>query len=210
MSGFHSSTFSSSRPKPTVRREILVLIHLRCRRSFHCDGSPSLRLFALGLRANKGRLLGPCCLGGSPSRFIDQSRGVLLFVFFSSQRLSLISYFASYCNSNILIFFCFSLWRGSFFAVGVTWRVVFSLVFSFLGFSPRVLSALCASLVRPFEFTCGVLRICSVCCARAWFMFGVAGKQYAQSKPWEESLHSVTVSSALCLFRLAGCPLHSA
>ena len=117
MSGFHSSTFSSSRPKPTVRREIFVLIHLLCRRSLHCDGSPSLRLFALGLRANKVRLLWPCCLGGSTSRFVDQSRGVLLFVFFSSQRLSLISYFASYCNSNILIFFCFSLWRGSCFAV---------------------------------------------------------------------------------------------
>jgi len=66
-------------------------------------------------------------------------------------------------------------------AVGVTWRVVFSLVFSFLGFCPRELSALRASLVRPFEFTCGVLRICSVCCAHAWFVLGVAGKQYAQA-----------------------------
>ena len=64
-------------------------------------------------------------------------------------------------------------------AVGVTWRVVFSLVFSFLGFCPRELSALRASLVRPFA--CGVLRICIVYCARAWFMFGVAGKQYAQA-----------------------------
>jgi len=58
--------------------------------------------------------LGPCCLGGSPSRFIDQSRGVLLFVFFTA--LS-----GSPCFRillpNILIFFCFSLWRGSFFAV---------------------------------------------------------------------------------------------
>ena len=69
-------------------------------------------------------------------------------------------------------FFCCS-------AVGVTWRVVFSLVFSFLGFCPRNLSALRASLVRPFA--CGVLRICIVYCARAWFMFGVAGKQYAQA-----------------------------
>ena len=68
-------------------------------------------------------------------------------------------------------FFCCS-------AVGVTWRVVFSLVFSFLGFCPRERFALRASLVRPFEFTCGVLRICSVCCAHAWFVFGVAGKQY--------------------------------
>ena len=108
---FHSSTFSSSRPKPTVRREFFVLIHLLCRRSFRCDGSPSLRLFALGLRANKVRLLGPCCLGGSPSRFIDH----LLFVFFLS------ALGGSPCFRillpNILIFFCFSLWRGSFFAV---------------------------------------------------------------------------------------------
>jgi len=50
------------------------------RRSFHGDGSPSLRLFALGLRANKCRLIEPCCLGGSPFSFIDQARGVLLFV----------------------------------------------------------------------------------------------------------------------------------
>ena len=66
-------------------------------------------------------------------------------------------------------------------AVGVTWRVVFSLVFSFLGFCTRVLSALRPSLVRPFEFTCGVLRICSVCCTHAWVVFGIAGKQYAQA-----------------------------
>ena len=38
-----------------------------------------------------------------------------------------------------------------------------------------------ASLVRPFEFTCGVPRICSVCCTHAWFVFGVARKQYAQA-----------------------------
>ena len=40
----------------------------------------------------------------------------------------------------------------------------FSLVFSFLGFCTRVLSALRPSLVRPFEFTCGFLRVCSFCC----------------------------------------------
>ena len=73
------------------------------RKAEHNDGMlSSLEEIALhqldidrGLRANKVRLLGPCCLGGSPSRFIDQSRGVLLFVFYCSQRLSLISYFAS-------------------------------------------------------------------------------------------------------------------
>ena len=59
--------------------------------------------------------------------------------------------------------------------------VFFSWLLLLLRFCPRDLSALRASLVRPFEFTCGVLRICSVCCARAWFMFGVAGKQYAQA-----------------------------
>jgi len=60
----------------------LSICMLLCRRSFHGDGSPSPRLFALGLRANKSRLMEPCCLGGSPSSFIDQARGVLLFVFF--------------------------------------------------------------------------------------------------------------------------------
>ena len=58
---------------------------------------------------------------------------------------------------------------------------LFSWLLLILGFCPRVLSALRPSLVRPFEFTCGVLRICSVCCTHAWFVFGVAGKQYAQA-----------------------------
>ena len=57
--------------------------------------------------------------------------------------------------------------------------VFFSWLLLLLRFCPRDLSALHASLVRPFEFTCGVLRICSVCCTHAWFVFGVAGKQYA-------------------------------
>ena len=59
--------------------------------------------------------------------------------------------------------------------------VFFSWLLLLLRFCPRDLSALRASLVRPFELTCGVLRICSVCCAHAWFVFGVAGKQYAQA-----------------------------
>jgi len=58
-------------------------------------------------------------------------------------------------------------------------RDVSSFLLSSLGFCTRVLSALRPSLVRPFEFTCGVLRICSVCCTHAWFVFGVAGKQFA-------------------------------
>ena len=36
---------------------------LPCRRSSHGDSSLSLRLLALGLRANNRRLLEPCCLG---------------------------------------------------------------------------------------------------------------------------------------------------
>jgi len=173
-----------------------------CRRSFHCDGSPSLRLFALGLRANKSRLLGPCCLGGSPSRFIDQARGVLLFVF----------------SFSLIFIFCFLIFLFSFASPcgGVLFlllvsRDVSSFLLSSLGFCTRVLSALRPSLVRPFEFTCGVLRICSVCCTHAWFVFGVAGKQFALALfSWEGNLPSITVSSAYCLVRLASCPLHSA
>jgi len=60
-------------------------------------------------------------------------------------------------------------------------RDVSSILLSSLGFCTRVLSMLRPSLVRPFEFTCGILRVCSLCCAHAWFVFGVAGKQYAQA-----------------------------
>ena len=92
------STLPRSRPLgqslPLGENSWSLSICMLCRRSFHGDGSSSLRLFALGLRANKSRLMEPCCLGGSPSRFIDQARGVLLFVFFyCSQRLSLIFIF---------------------------------------------------------------------------------------------------------------------
>ena len=58
-------------------------------------------------------------------------------------------------------------------------RDVSSFLLSSLVFCTRVLSALRPSLVHPFEFTCGVLRICSMCCTHAWFVFGVAGKQHA-------------------------------
>ena len=43
-------------------------------------------------------------------------------------------------------------------------RDVSSFLLSFLGFCTRGLSALRPSLVRPFEFTCGFLRVCSFCC----------------------------------------------
>ena len=163
------STLPRSRPLgqslPLGEKSWSLSICMLCRRSFHCDGSLSLRLFVLGLRANKSRLLGPCCLGGSPSRFIDQARGVLLFVF----------------SFSLIFIFCFliclfslasgfSLWRGSFLLLMS--RDVSSFLLSSLGFCTRVLSALRPSLVRPFEFTCGVLRICSVCCTHAWFVFG--------------------------------------
>ena len=144
---------------------VLSICMLPCRRSSHGDSSPSLRMFALGLRANKCRLMEPCCLGGSPFSF-DQARGVLLFVLL----LTLCRFLLSAALLDIS--FCFSLWRGSF-IVGVT--CFFSLVFSFLGFCTRVLSALRPSLVRPFEFTCDFLRVCSSCCARFWFC--VAGIQ---------------------------------
>ena len=169
-------------------------------------------MFALGLRANKVRLLGPCCLGGSTSRFVDQSRGVLLFVFFSSQRLSLISYFASYCNSNILIFFCFSLWRGSFFAVRL---LVSRGVSSFLLSSHFLASVLvtcprCAHRWSARSNSRVAFSASAVCVVLTLGSCSVLLASSMLSQPWEESLHSVTVSSALCLFRLAVCPLHSA
>ena len=71
---------------------------------------------------------------------------------------------------------------GFFFAVGVT--CFFSLVFSFLGFCTRVLSALRPSLVRPFEFTCDFLRLCSSCYARIWFVL-LAFSMLWQSFFWE-------------------------
>ena len=149
---------------------VLSICMLLCRRSSHGDSSPSLRLFALGLRANKCRLMEPCCLGGSPFSFIDQGRGVLLFVLLLTLCRFLLSAALldiSFCFL-IFLFFLLLLVEGFFFAVGVT--CFFSLVFSFLGFCTRVLSALRPSLVRPFEFTCDLLRVCSSCCARFRFV----------------------------------------
>ena len=169
-----------------------------CRRSFRDDGSPSLRLFVLGLRANKSRLLGPCCLGGSPSSFRSQGPTLRFFVLLSAALLDI-----HILLPNILIFFCFSLWRGSFFAV------VFSLVFSWLLYScPVCVASIAVPPVRVhvwrsphLQCVCVVLTLgsCSVLLANSMLR-----------QPWEENLHSITVASALCLFRLAGCPLHSA
>ena len=131
------STLPRSRPLgqslPLGEKSWSLSICMLCRRSFHCDGSLSLRLFVLGLRANKSRLLRPCCLGGSPSRFIDQSRGVLLFVFFTA--LS-----GSPCFRillpNILIFF--SSCGGVLFCCWCHLTCFFSLVSSFLGFCSHI------------------------------------------------------------------------
>ena len=109
------STLPRSRPLgqslPLGEKSWSLSICMLCRRSFPCDGSPSLRLFALGLRANKSRLLGPCCLGGSPSRFIDQARGVLLFVFsfsliFIFCFLTFLFSFASPCGGVLFCCWC--------------------------------------------------------------------------------------------------------
>ena len=87
-------------------------------------------MFALGLRANKFRLVVPFCLGGSPFSFIDPARGVLLFVLL----LKLCSFVLSAAlldiyqfllpNNNIILkssyFLLLLLVQGFFFAVGVT------------------------------------------------------------------------------------------
>ena len=151
----------------------------------------------------------PCCLGGSPSSFIDQAREVLLLVScYCSQRLSLIFIFCFL----IFLFSFASPCGGVLFCCWCHVTCFFSLVFSFLGFCTRVLSALRPSLVRPFEFTCGFLRVCSLCCAHAWFVFGVAGIQYAlaifffgrgTSSP--SRCHRRTASS---VWRAAHCTVH--
>ena len=143
---------------------------LPCRRSSPGDISPSLRLFALGLRANKCRLMEPCCLGGSPFSFIDQGRGVLLFVLLLTLCRFLLSAALLDISFCFLIFLCFLLLlvEGSFLLL-VSCDVS-SFLLSSLGFCTRVLSALRPSLVRPFEFTCDFLRVCSSCCARFWFV----------------------------------------
>jgi len=137
LSGY-STLPALSRPpgqSATVRREVFVLIHLLCRRSFRCDGSPSLRLFALGLRANNVRLLGPCCLGGSTSRFIDQSRGVLLSVIFFLLSAALLDFI--FCFLILIFFFLYFillllLVEGFFFLLLGSWCHVACRLFSCL------------------------------------------------------------------------------
>ena len=111
---------------------VLSICMLPRRRSSHVDSSPSLRLFALGLRANKFRLVVPFCLGGSPFSFIDPARGVLLFVLLlklcsfvlSAALLDIYHYQFLLPNNNIILKSSYFLLRllvqGFFFAVGVT------------------------------------------------------------------------------------------
>ena len=126
---------------------VLSICMLPRRRSSHVDSSPSLRLFALGLRANKFRLVVPFCLGGSPFSFIDPARGVLLFVLL----LKLCSFVLSAAlldiyqfllpNNNIILkssyFLLLLLVQGFFFAVGVTLLYSLTLI---LGSTPAELN----------------------------------------------------------------------
>ena len=170
-------------------------------------------MFALGLRANNVRLLGPCCLGGSTSRFVDQSRGVLLSVIFFLLSAALLDFIFCFLILIFLILFYFAPFGGVlFFAVRL------------------LLSRGVASFLLSSHFLVSVLVTCPRC-AHRWTVrsssrvafsasavcvvltFGSCSALLADSmlsQPLEESLHSVTVSSALCLFRLAVCPLHSA
>ena len=126
---------------------VLSICMLPRRRSSHVDSSPSLRLFALGLRANKFRLVVPFCLGGSPFSFIDPARGVLIFVLL----LKLCSFVLSAAlldiyqfllpNNNIILkssyFLLLLLVQGFFFAVGVTLLYSLTLI---LGSTPAELN----------------------------------------------------------------------
>ena len=163
-------------------------------------------MFALGLRANKVRLLGPCCLGGSPSRFIDITSSSVFFSALGGSPCFRI------LLPNILIFFCFSLLRGSFFAVRL---LVSRGVSSFLLSSHFLASVLvngsrCAHRWSARSNSRVAFSASAVCVVLTLGSCSVLLASSMLSQPWEESLHSVTVSSALCLFRLAVCPLHSA
>ena len=147
------STLSHSRPLGqsllplNENAWVLSICMLPRRRSSHVDSSPSLRLFALGLRANKFRLVVPFCLGGSPFSFIDPARGVLLFVLL----LKLCSFVLSAAlldiyqfllpNNNIILkssyFLLLLLVQGFFFAVGVTLLYSLTLI---LGSTPAELN----------------------------------------------------------------------
>ena len=167
-----------------------------CRRSFHCDGSPSLRLFALGLRANEGRLLGPCCLGGSPSRFIDQARGVLLFVF----------------SFSLIFIFCFLIFLFSFASPcgGVLFLLSSFLLSSHFLASVLVTCPRCAHCWSARSNSRVAFSASAVCVVLTLGSCSVLLANSMLRQSWEGNLHSITVSSAHCLFRLAGCPPHSA
>ena len=136
-------TLTTAHYRTFLRHHLLGELCWLCRRSSHGDSSPSLRLFALGLRANKCRLIEPCCLGGSPLSFIDQARSVLLFVLL----LTICRFLLSAARRDIS--FCFLIF-----------------LFSFASPCGRVLFC-CWSHV--FLFSCllisGLLYSCPVCAA---------------------------------------------
>ena len=84
-------------------------------------------------------------------------------------------------------------------------RDVSSILLSSLGFCTRVLSMLRPSLVRPFEFTCDLLRVCSSCCARFRFVLLAysmlcSGREFSSPR-----CHRRTASS---VWQAAHCTVH--
>ena len=138
------------------------------------------------------------CLPLDENVWVFCSRSVRLHVQFWAPVLSfvIVCFYVHMGNINIdCDSFCFS-----------------SLGFSFLGFCPRVMCALRPSPVRPFEFTCDCLRVCGSCCAQCWSLllaYGICSGSPFFGRASSICLRS-TGSSAYCLARMAGCPLHSA
>ena len=111
-------------------------------------------------------------LAGSSSSFL------FFYTVSCSQRLSLILVFASYYYYFLLLLLVEGFFFGSSFLLLVS-RDVFSLVFSFLGFCTRVLSALPAASIAGPPVRVHVwlsLRLQFVLCSR---LVRVAGIQYA-------------------------------
>ena len=131
--------------------------------------------------------------------------------FFLLLSAALLDIHIRFCFPNLLIFFCFSLtlWRGSFLLL------VSRDVSSFLLSSHFLASVLvsCLRCVHRWSVrSSSRVAFSASAVSVVWFVFGVAGIQYALAiriLVWEGILQS-TVSSAYCLVRMAGCPLHSA
>ena len=140
------------------------------------ERDPSLRLFALGLRANKCRLMEPCCLGGSPFSFIDQARSVLLFVLL----LTICRFLLSAARRDIS--FCFLIFLFSFASpCGGVLLLLVSRV-SFLLSSHFLASVLvsCLRCVHRWSVrSSSRVAFSASAVSVVWFVFGVAGIQYA-------------------------------